>query len=120
MANTAHSTTLSSKTRKVTDLSFVKASDGTKPHMFWNVQSTGDHELDEDLGAKLVLEYLEYEAQRDDSYPILPHILSDMPRPYTAIEITFIGLIGFAAIDGRYEAKRIASYWAEMSAKRAA
>ncbi|EJF92658.1 hypothetical protein [Bartonella tamiae] len=114
MADSANSTTLSENSIKLTDLSFVKASDGTRRHLFWNVKNTNKYEIDESLGQVFALEYLAYEAQLEgDHYPILPSIIADMPRDLTGIEITFLGLVGFAAIDGRREAKRIADYWAE-------
>lgn len=123
MADTANSTALIKKTNdekiEITDLSFINVSDGKHCPVFWDVKATGDRNKDRIFGARYAIEYLEFEANQLAGYPILPSIIRDMPRKLTAIEVTFLGLIGYAATSGRYEAKRIAGYWKEMDANAA-
>jgi hypothetical protein len=85
-------------TNTIDKLSFVKGS----PRCFWHVVPTGDHEQDEILGERMALEYLAYEHADADGPGLLSHIVSDMPRSLTPIEIAFLAIIAYSARVGRH------------------
>jgi hypothetical protein len=93
-------------------LSFVAMRDGKTlpkptgdqcPRCFWNVKATGDFEKDCDLGDRLAREYLAFEqtAMAAANGPgHLQHIVGDMPRPLTRVEVNFLIMVSYAAAAG--------------------
>ena len=89
---------------------------GKPPRHFWLVKATGDYGADCDLGTRLGLEYLAYQNTREGSY--LQHIVADMPRNLTGVEIGFLAMVSFAAGAGAHRAREIADYWDRCEAER--
>lgn len=95
----------------VAHLPFV-SSQGRGPRCFWSVKRTGDYWRDSQVGRHYALDYLDYEAQRADEHPSFVSILSDMRRPYGAIELAFLHMISFGfSRDTHTRAKRVSDYW---------
>jgi hypothetical protein len=115
--------------RPIDRLSFAADRDGKvlpKPRgrqwqrCFWHVKPTDDVGADEVTGERLALEYLTYEETKGpDSPSILPWIVKDMPRDLTAIEISFLTIVGFAAGEGPQRAREICAYWERCRKERA-
>ena len=97
-------------------LSFVgernKREAGKYPQHFWRVNRSGDYGADCELGERLALEYLAFQEANDQSS--LQHIVADMPRELTGVEIGFLTLVSFAAGAGADRARQIAAYWDKM------
>jgi hypothetical protein len=90
------------------------ATAGQMPRCFWNVKHTEDMDEAGRLGARLALEYLTYEAwavQQSVHLPVLAHIVGDMPRPLSQIEITFLQLIGHGVHKTLPYATAVAVHW---------
>jgi hypothetical protein len=84
------------------------------------VKPTDDSWADEVTGERLSLEYLTYEETKGpDSPSILPWIVKDMPRDLTAIEISFLTIVGFSAGEGPQRAQEICAYWERCRKERA-
>lgn len=109
----------------IEDLSFIgrrkKGEPGGTPRHFWRVKPTGDYGADCKIGQRLALEYLAYEEaslkKPGGGATILALIVGDMPRETTGIEVAFMQMVAFAAVEGAGRARRIAAYWAECEAK---
>lgn len=93
----------------VKDLSFVKERKRLG-RLFWNVTPTGSYSEDCRLGGRLAVEYLAYEEQ-DDGGGLLQHIVGDMPRELTGVEIAFLQLVALQAKAARGRARQINEYW---------
>jgi hypothetical protein len=90
-------------------LSFVK--DFKKGRCFWNVKATGDYGADCRTGNRLGLEYLAFEERDHDGPGHLQHIVMDMPRKLTGIEIGFLTMVSYAAGAGANTAREVSDYW---------
>jgi hypothetical protein len=105
----------------IADLSFVgerkKPEAGKLPRCFWRVTPSGDYGADCELGQRLALEYLAFQEAADGSS--LQHIVADMPRELTGVEVGFLTMVSFAAGGGAYRARQIAAYWDECARARA-
>jgi hypothetical protein len=105
---------------RIGDLSFVRKnrSDGQLGRHFWSIEATGDYDGDCQLGERLALEYLAFEeADRGAGGGHLQHIVGDMPRPLTGVEISFLMMVSFAAGAGAHEARRISAFWQSAQGK---
>ena len=89
---------------------------------FWCVKPTGDYEADCQTGTRLALDYLRHRATEDQNThgSLLQHIVGDMPRSLTGVEIGFLTLVDFAATAGKGRAEQIAAYWDKCRIQRAA
>lgn len=105
---------------KLKALSFVASRDGKAlpkpvsdelPRCFWHVKSTGDYQLDTQLGTQIALEYLAYEDADKGGAGILNLIISDMPRPLGDVEDAFLQLVGLVAKNGYQRAQQIVAHW---------
>lgn len=83
---------------------------------FWNVTTTGSYTRDCELGGRLAVEYLTYEEQDPDGGGLLQHIVGDMPRDLTGVEIAFLQLVALQAKVGRGRARQINDYWSRCDA----
>ena len=88
------------------ELSFAK-----KRGNYWNVKATGDYDKDCALGGRLALEYLAFEEQDRGGPGLLQHIVADMPRDFTGVEVGFLTMVSWAAAAGAHRAREIAAYW---------
>lgn len=84
--------------------------------LFWNVRSSGSYASDCELGGRLAVEYLTYEEEDADGPGLLQHIVGDMPRDLTGVEIAFLQLVAFQAKVGRGRARQINDYWSRCNA----
>jgi hypothetical protein len=110
-------------------LSFVASRDGLRLPLatkdpngrcFWHVKPTGDGWEDCATGEKLALEYLEYEAKHWNRVGgSLQHIVMDMPRKLTGIEIGFLSTVAYAAAAGIQRARELVAQYDRDRAKRA-
>jgi hypothetical protein len=70
---------------------------------FWNVQPTGNYNEDCHTGYGFAIEYLRYRQEREESTPLLPSIVHDMPKgrerepSHYGIEVGFLLLMDCAA-----------------------
>ncbi|MER9167319.1 hypothetical protein NKI12_08030 [Mesorhizobium australicum] len=107
-------------TPKIEYLPFIglreKGEPGEISRHFWRVQPTGDYRLDCQTGTKAALQYLAYEEADRGGGGILQHIVSDMPRALTGIEVGFLQMVAFAASAGAYRAREIDAYWTRCEA----
>ena len=113
---TAQNTTKT--TLRIADLSFVtsltgKLQPGQSRRCFWNVKATGDYDRDFRIGERLDLEYLAYEEAnlREGGPGSLQHIVGDMPRPLTGVEVGFLIMVSYAAGSGAHESRRVSAFW---------
>ena len=98
-----------------------KGEPGKFPRHFWRVSPTGDYEADCQIGREMAMSYLAWlTTSRGSGSGILGHIVGDMPRQLTGIEIAFLQMIDFAAGAGEHEARRIDEYWKRCEQARAA
>jgi hypothetical protein len=105
------STRRASADHPVARLPFVKSQRSGR-RCFWSVQRTGDYWRDSEVGRHHALDYLKYEAERGDGHPSLVSILSDMPRPFGAVELAFLHMISFGFGRDTYtRAKHVSDYW---------
>jgi hypothetical protein len=83
---------------------------------FWHVEPTGRYDADCSTGERFAVEYLHYAA--DENSNLLAHIVKDMPRETTGIEVGFLQLIGFAAQYGLPQAEQLLRYWEREGRRR--
>ncbi len=67
------------------------------------------------IGTRLALEYLAFEEAQEDGCGLLQHIVDDMPRPLTGVEIGFLIMLSRAAGAGVAEARRVAKIWGDIA-----
>jgi hypothetical protein len=111
----------STKTKTgIAGLSFVADRDGKTlpkptgrqlPRCFWHVKPSGDLLSDDKIGQCLALEYLAFEESDKEGPGLLQHIVTDMPRDLTGVEISFLSLVAWAAGAGAERARQIVAYW---------
>ncbi|RWL16569.1 MAG: hypothetical protein E5X61_33095 [Mesorhizobium sp.] len=86
---------------KIEKLPFIgtrkKGEPGDVPRHFWRVQPSGDYNADCLTGRKAALQYLAYE-EADKGGGLLAHIVGDMPRELTGIEVGFLQIVCFACL----------------------
>jgi hypothetical protein len=101
-------------------LSFVATRDGKalpkpkrgqSPRCFWHVKPSGDYGKDCETGRRLALEYLALEEEDTGGPGHLQHIVMDMPRALTGIEIGFLTMVSYAAGAGAERAREVSAYW---------
>lgn len=104
----------------IAKLSFVGDRKNRKPGEFprcwWHVKPSGDYGADCELGTRLGLEYLAFLETHERS--CLQHIVRDMPRKLTGVEIGFLTMVSYAAGAGADRAREIAAYWDRCEAER--
>lgn len=85
---------------------------GTKltPRCWWSVTPSGDYAEECEVGSAMALEYFDY-CERPDGGNCLAHIVADMPRELSGIEIGFLAIIDAAAKAGRNNGRNTARYW---------
>jgi hypothetical protein len=93
-----------------------KSEPGKYPRHFWRVKPTGDYGADCEIGTRLGLEYLAYQNSHEAS--CLQHIVEDMPRDLTGVEIGFLTIVAHAAVAGENRAEEIAAYWDRCDTER--
>jgi len=99
-------------------LSFTATRKNPKPgqwrRCFWSVApATGDYNVDREYGQQLALEYINFEVSDRSGPGYLNHIISDMPKPLTNIEISFLQVVGFQIKAGGDYASRLLKHWAD-------
>ncbi len=110
----------------VSRLSFVANRDGKvlpkskAGRCFWHVTPSGDYRRDNIIGEKLALEYLAFEEEDIGGAGLLPSIVGDMPAKLTAIEISFLAMVSYAARAGAGRAREISAYWGRCRAEESA